>query len=112
MQRIELDNHIIEFQPPTEPTSVLPEPRPETFNITALAFLQRFTAEERLAIREAARANGAIEDFLALVQTARFIELHNPATLAGLNYLVSLDLLSDTRAVEILQSPAHTYELP
>lgn len=112
MQRIELTNHVIEFQPPAELTPNLPEPAPDTFNITALAFLQRFTPGERLAIREAARLNGAIEDFLALVQTARFIELQNPATVAGLNYLVSEGLLADTRAAEILQAPAQPFELP
>lgn len=68
--------------------------------LTQLAFLRRFTAPERIAIR--ASTDPIIVDFLHLLTLAQDIELADPDTVAGVNYLEQQGLLSAGRAAEIL----------
>lgn len=73
--------------------------------ITRLAFMQRFTQPERLAIRQAAKTEPEIEDYLAMVDAATFIDLTRADTIASVNALASAGLLTTERAAEIVASP-------
>lgn len=81
------------FTPPDPvPAPVVP--------LTQLAFLRRFTAEERIIIR--ASTDPGVEDFLHLLGMAQEILLDDPDTVAGVNYLEQLGLLEEGRAAEVL----------
>lgn len=69
---------------------------------TAYQFLTRFTAEERAAFRNAAVTDSIVADFQQLAGAAQEIETNNPVTIAGMEYLVSINLLTESRKNEIL----------
>lgn len=69
---------------------------------TAYQFLLRFTAAERAAFRAAAAGDPAVADFQQLAQAAQEIVADDPMTVAGMDYLVSIGLLTRARADEIL----------
>lgn len=69
---------------------------------TAYEFLLRFTAAERAAFRAAAATDAQVADFQQLAQAAQEIRSDDPMTLAGMDYLVSVALLSSERRAEIL----------
>jgi hypothetical protein len=69
---------------------------------TAYEFLLRFTAEERAAIRESAKTDPNTADFLQLAQAAQEIISNDPITLQGMNYIVSIGIISENRKNEIL----------
>ena len=69
-------------------------------SLTQLAFLRRFTAEERIASR--ASVDPVVQDFLHLLGLAQEIRLDDADTVAGVNYLESLGLLAEGRAAEVL----------
>ncbi len=77
---------------PADPVS--PEP------LTQLAFLRRFTAEERIAIR--ASTDPVVQDFLHLLGLAQEIRLDDYDTMAGVGYLESLGLLDEGRTAVVL----------
>lgn len=74
---------------------------PVSREISALAFKQRLTPQERIAIRAASATDPIITDFLDLLGQAILIDLDHADTVNGLAYLVSIDLLSAERAAEI-----------
>lgn len=76
-------------------------PRPPQ-SWTAYEFLLRFTAAERAAFRAAAATDAQVADFQQLAQAAQEIRSDDPMTLAGMDYLVSVALLSSDRRAEIL----------
>ena len=80
----------------TPPDPATPPPPP----LTQLAFLRRFTAEERIASR--ASADPVVQDFLHLLGLAQEIRLDDADTVAGVHYLESLGLLAEGRAAEVL----------
>lgn len=67
---------------------------------TKLAFLNRFTSQERVAIR--ASVDPIVIDFMELMNAASEIDRTNPDTVAGINYLVTVGLLTAQRAQEVL----------
>lgn len=69
---------------------------------TAYQFLQRFTAQERASFRAAAINDPNVADFQQLASAAQEILTNDPTTLAGMNYLVSVGLLTQQRMNEIL----------
>lgn len=68
--------------------------------LAPLAFLRRFTAPERAAIR--ASANPYVVDFMDLLNKATEVLQSDPDVQGGMAYLVSLGLLTQARADEIL----------
>lgn len=68
-------------------------------------FMQLFTPQERIAIRQAAKGSDEaalfVEDFLDLVRSSDFIRPGGPAVKAGLLFLQSEDLLTAERVGEI-----------
>jgi hypothetical protein len=70
--------------------------------ITRLAFLNRFTADERIAIRAAAAQSPAIADYLAMLDAAQDVDLTDARTIGGANALEAAGLIGEGRAAEIL----------
>lgn len=89
--RLLADDEIVEFPQPEIPREV---------QLTKLQFLRRFTASERVAIR--ASSNPIIIDFMSLLDLALDVRLDDPDTIAGVNYLETLELIGAGRAAEIL----------
>lgn len=71
--------------------------------LTHLQFMTRFTLEERLAIRAAAKIDPVIDDFLELLKISDYIYPMHKMTQAGLQYMVSQGLLTAERANEVGQ---------
>lgn len=69
---------------------------------TAYEFLNRFTYAERAAYRQAAKTDDLVADFMGLAQAAQEIISDDPTTIQGMNYLVSVGLLTQQRKDEIL----------
>ena len=69
---------------------------------TAYQFLLRFTTQERAAYRNAAKTDDNVADFMGLAQAAQEILNDDPMAVAGMNYLVSVGLLTEQRKNEIL----------
>lgn len=69
---------------------------------TSYEFLKRFTWQERSAIRIAGLDDDAVADFLTLCTAAQEVVGDDPVTQAGMDYLVSLNLLTPARRAEIL----------
>lgn len=70
--------------------------------ITKLQFLDRFTAEERVAIRTAAQSNTAIADYMDLLNAAQDVTLTDSRTVAGVQELETGGLIATGRAAQIL----------
>jgi hypothetical protein len=70
--------------------------------VTPLAFLQRFTTEERVAIRTAAKSSAALEDYLKMLDAATEVNLTHTVTVAGVQALEAGGLIAAGRGAEIL----------
>lgn len=70
--------------------------------LTKLEFLDRFTVEERVAIRAAAATNGVVKDYLELLNAASEVSLTSARTVTGVQALESSALLAQGRAAQIL----------
>ncbi len=51
-----------------------------------------------------------IEDYLAMVDAATFIDLARPDTISSVNALASAELITPARAVEIISQPVTAAE--
>ena len=79
-------------------------PRAEPYWKTAMTryeFLTLFTLEERTAIRGAAKTDPVIEDMLQLLGIANDIDIADPNTSGGLDYLAGKGLITAERCAEI-----------
>lgn len=72
--------------------------------IRPLDFLQRFTLEERSAIRTAAKSSPAIDDYLQMLAAvgAGELDLTHPLTAGGVQALEAAGLIAAGRAAQIL----------
>lgn len=70
--------------------------------VTSLAFMERLTQAERIAIRTAARESAELEDWLDMLRAAQEVNLDDPRTVEGVGVLVAAGLLTSERAAEIL----------
>lgn len=82
----------------------------QDWRITKLAFKQRFTQGERIAIREAAKTIPEVYDFEDLVDSATFIDLQRSDTVTAVNAIEELGLIGKGRAVDILTAPIQDIE--
>lgn len=103
----EVSPGVIEYGEPGEPA-----PRPR--HITRLAFLNRFTDAEAVAI-DLASIGATVEAaglrrYLAKVNAATFIDLDRADTRAGVQALEAGELLAAGRALEILDAPVQDAE--
>lgn len=94
-----------EPEPRPEPEPA-PEPEPEPVNISVPQFKMRMTAQERVAIREAAETSPYIADWLALLDDPRleYVVLGDPQLAQAMQLLVSEDVMTQDRVDEILTS--------
>jgi hypothetical protein len=74
-----------------------------TTKLSKLDFLDRFSVEERVTIRTAAKQNGVVQDYLELLNAAQEVNLASERTTAGVNALEAAGLLAEGRASEILE---------
>ncbi len=70
--------------------------------MSKLKFNQRFTFEELVAIETAAATTPGIRVFQSQLALADYIDISDVNTVAGVNYLVSLELITAERATVIL----------
>lgn len=92
---------------------VWPIPKPETdFRVTKLAFRQRFTFAERVALETAATSDANVRVMLKDQEAATFIDLSRQDTIDGVNALASAGLITAQRASEILTNPIQPLERP
>lgn len=78
--------------------------------ITKLAFRQRFTFAERVAIETAAETDASVRVMLKDQEAATFIDLSRQDTIDGVNALASGGLITAQRASEILTNPIQDIE--
>jgi len=78
------------------------EAPPAPVRYTSYEFLLRFTSQERAAFRAAATTDPLVADFQQLATAAQQVISNDPNTIAGMNYLVMVGLLTQQRANEIL----------
>lgn len=76
--------------------------RPGDRIITKLDYLRRFTGEERVMLRAAAKANPVLEDYMLLMELAEDINLDDPDTINAVLMLEQGGLIAAGRAAEIL----------
>jgi len=69
---------------------------------TKLEYLRRFTQDERIAIRTAAKQVPALEDYVALLELASEVRSDDPDIIAALQMLEGAGLIAAGRAQEIL----------
>lgn len=69
---------------------------------TAFQFLQRFTDAELELVRSRAAIDATCWRFLTLAQAAQEVDTGDPMTIAGMDYLVSIALLTSARRDEIM----------
>ena len=74
--------------------------------VSGVAYLRRFTQEERIAIREAASQSAVLDDYLKLldatIQQGGIVDLDDEDTVAAGNLLEQAGLIAAGRAAEIL----------
>lgn len=89
-----------------------PEPESEVadMRITKQKFKLRFTQEERVLIREAAKENPVVFDFQDLLDSGSHADLKDHVLITGLNTMEELALIGEGRAIEILTAPIKEHE--
>lgn len=70
--------------------------------MTVHQFLNRFTAQERITIKEVAKTNPALEDFMDMLNLASFVNPDAVEVYGGLSYLSVLGLIDQNRIMEII----------
>lgn len=71
-----------------------------TSKLTKLKFLNRFTMNERIAIR--ASTDPIVIDIMNLFDAAEYISTNDPNTVQGIGYLGVIGILTQARVAEIL----------
>ena len=96
---------------------------PTDARITRLAFRNRFTQAEKVALELAALDNpaastaqrqqaAALRSYLKDLDAATFVDLERPDTVAGVQSLGAAGLLAEGRAAVILTAPIEAHERP
>ncbi len=73
--------------------------------LTRLAFRNRFTPAEKVALYTAAASNVQIKIYLDDLAAATFIDVERPDTIAGVQALEAATIIGAGRAAEILGAP-------
>lgn len=77
---------------------------PQKITLTKLQFNNLFTFDELVAIEIAAETNPGIRVFKTQLTLADYVDLTNPNTISGVNYLVSQNVITQERADTILST--------
>lgn len=70
--------------------------------MTVHQFLNRFTAIERIAIKEYAKTSAPVSDYMDMLNSATFVDPDEPEVFGGLYYLTLLGLIAPGRMYEII----------
>ena len=100
-----------------------PDPSAQDSRITRLAFRERFTTAEKVALElaslddptaapEARQMKAALRVYMKDLDSASWVDLQSAATRGGVTQLEMLGLIADGRATEILDAPARDEERP
>lgn len=89
-----------------------PPPSPETWIITKVAMISRFTPQEYVGIVSATKTDVEVQAWYDLFQAASKVDLQDERTVAGINALVPKNLITQARADTILTTPAQPNEIP
>lgn len=91
----------------------VPDPPPlPTWIITKLSMISRFTNAEYVGILSAKKTDVTVEAWYDAFYAANKIDLKDQRCIDGVNFLTSKNLLTQTRADEILTTPAQPNEIP
>lgn len=75
-------------------------------NISGVQYLRRFTQDERIDIRNAAKQSPKLDDYLKLlditIAQGGVIDLNDPDTIAAVGLLEAVGLIAPGRAAEVL----------
>lgn len=93
------------FSPPVEP------PVPISWKVTKVAMISRFTPQEYVGIVSATKTDVEVQAWYDLFQAASSVDLQDQRTIAGINALVSKNLITQARADTILTTPAQPNEI-
>lgn len=116
-----LGGSVIAIADYTPPPPVIEPPAPEVRHITKLAFRNRFTMKEKVAIELAGNINpndpvqkqqlaATVLASNADIAASTYIDLDRPDARAGVKSMEEFGLLAEGRAAEILDSPVHDFE--
>ena len=81
---------------------ILPSDYPVIGHLTQLQFLRRFTPEERTNIAQLRTQNPKINDYLSLLELAKFVNPYDPDVILGVNMLEQIGVIGQGRAGQIL----------
>ena len=97
------DEQLTEFGITTqpEPEPIAPEPQYKTI-YTPLEFLELFTEQEQLAVVSATLANAQVKLWYDKLLSALEVNIEDERLIAGMGQLVTVGLLTQARADEIL----------
>lgn len=84
----------------------------ETWIITKVAMISRFTPQEYVGIVGATKTDVEVQAWYDLFQAASKVDLKDQRTVAGINALVPKNLITQARADTILTTPAQPNEVP
>ena len=112
---------VVEIKDYTPPPPVIEPPAPEVRHITKLAFRNRFTMREKVAIELAGNINpndpvqkqqlaATVCASNADVAASTYIDLDRPDTRDGVKLMEDFGLLAAGRASEILDNPVQEFE--
>lgn len=87
------------YAPGSTPRFILP---PRVYRWTAYQFLNRFTDSELMAVRARSQTDAATWKFLTFATAAQEVVSNDPMTVAGMDYLVSIGIITAARRSEIL----------
>lgn len=83
-------------------TPVIAQPLPQPPVWTPLEFLEEFTYEERVALRQFARSDLQAEDWLDLLRASTEVRADDMRTVGGLAYMVEKGVITQARVDAIL----------
>lgn len=75
---------------------------PAVHVLTHLQFLRRFTVQERANITAASEANAAINDYMSMLNLAKFVNIKDSDVILGVNLLEQATIIGKGRAAQIL----------
>lgn len=75
---------------------------PRSITRTSYEFLNRFTDSELMAVRARSQTDAATWKFLTFATAAQEVVSDDPMTVAGMDYLVSIGVISSQRKSQIL----------
>lgn len=84
------------------PEVVTSSPDQSRYEVTRLEFRRRFELAELVALETAAEADPMLRVLKEDLSVAEFIRINDPRTVAGMDYLVTAGVLTETRKDEIL----------